>query len=126
MKNAGSKISGFLQKKYPNKKFVFVCGKGNNGGDGFAAALDLKIKNYEPVIFSLYTEKNLSDYTLYFYKKCIHQKIQIKNKLDTSLIEKKTSVIIDCILGIGFEGELRAEIQNWTKIIISLDPGINI
>ena len=50
MKNAGIKISGFLQKKYPNKKFVFVCGKGNNGGDGFAAALDLKIKN--PIVIS--------------------------------------------------------------------------
>ena len=66
MKNAGIKISGFLQKKYPNKKFVFVCGKGNNGGDGFAAALDLKIKNHEPVIYSLYPQKNLSDDTLYF------------------------------------------------------------
>ena len=117
MKNAGIKISGFLQKKYTNKKFVFVCGKGNNGGDGFAAALDLKIKNYEPVIFSLHTEKNLSDDTLYFYKKCIHHNIEIKNKLDTSLVENKTLVIIDCILGIGFEGELRAEIQNWTKLI---------
>ena len=117
MKNAGIKISGFLQKKYPNKKFVFVCGKGNNGGDGFAAALDLKIKNYEPVIFSLYTEKNLSDDTLYFYRKCLHHNIHIKNKLDTTLVENKTSVIIDCILGIGFEGELRAEIQNWTKFI---------
>ena len=117
MKNAGIKISGILQKKYPNKKFVFVCGKGNNGGDGFAAALDLKIKNHEPVIYSLYTEKNLTDDTLYFYKKCLHHNIQIKNKIDTSLIEKKTSVIIDCILGIGFEGELRAEIQNWTKFI---------
>ena len=57
MKNAGIKISDFF-RKIPNKKFVFVCGKGNNGGDGFAAALDLKIKNYEPVIYSLYTEKN--------------------------------------------------------------------
>ena len=37
--------------------------------------------------------------------------------MDTTLVENKTSVIIDCILGIGFEGELRAEIQNWTKFI---------
>ena len=81
MKNAGIKISGFLQKKYPNKKFVFVCGKGNNGGDGFAAALDLKIKNYEPVIFSLYTEKNLSDDTLYFYRKCLHHNIHIPDHI---------------------------------------------
>ena len=57
MKNAGNKISGFLREKYPNKKFVFLCGKGNNGGDGFAAALDLKIKNYEPVIKNVFIKK---------------------------------------------------------------------
>ena len=67
MKNAGIEISRFLQEKYSNKKFVFVCGKGNNGGDGFAAALDLKIKNYDPIIYLLYKEKYLADNTLYFY-----------------------------------------------------------
>ncbi|RPH05170.1 MAG: NAD(P)H-hydrate dehydratase [bacterium TMED144] len=125
MKNAGIEISRFLQEKYLNKNFFFVCGKGNNGGDGFAAALDLKIKNYDPVIYLLYKEKYLSDNTLYFYKECLHHNIQIKNKLDTSFVENKSSVIIDCILGIGFEGELRTEIQSWTKIINKFDNVIS-
>ena len=125
MKNAGIKISSFLQEKYSNKKFVFVCGKGNNGGDGFAAALDLKIKNYDPVIYLLYKKKYLADNTLYFYKECLHRNIQIKNKLDTSFLDYKSSVIIDCILGIGFEGELRTEIQSWTKIINKFDNVIS-
>lgn len=40
MENAGASVVRFLRKKFTlaQKKVVILCGKGNNGGDGYAAA----------------------------------------------------------------------------------------
>ena len=42
MDNAGKCISDYIESNHPGAKVVFVCGTGNNGGDGFAAALRIK------------------------------------------------------------------------------------
>jgi len=48
MENAGRGIGALLLDQIPNclnKKFIVVCGKGNNGGDGFVIARYLANKN---------------------------------------------------------------------------------
>jgi ADP-dependent NAD(P)H-hydrate dehydratase / NAD(P)H-hydrate epimerase len=45
MENAGAGVAGFCAKTFPAllaKQIVVLCGKGNNGGDGFVAARHLK------------------------------------------------------------------------------------
>jgi NAD(P)H-hydrate epimerase len=39
MDAAGRALADFLERERPGSKAVFVCGTGNNGGDGFSAAL---------------------------------------------------------------------------------------
>src|SRR5262252_8160568 len=42
MENAGSAVAEFAVSRYRNAKtFGVICGKGNNGGDGFVAARKL-------------------------------------------------------------------------------------
>src|SRR5450755_59171 len=42
MENAGTAVADFVLKKYPSMQSIgVICGKGNNGGDGFAAARKL-------------------------------------------------------------------------------------
>jgi len=40
MEHAGSAAVRFIREKFDlnNKRIVILCGKGNNGGDGFVAA----------------------------------------------------------------------------------------
>src|SRR5208283_2646442 len=42
MENAGSAVANFVISQYPSAERVgVICGKGNNGGDGFVAARKL-------------------------------------------------------------------------------------
>ena len=42
MENAGSAVAEFAQKHFDFNSVCVVCGKGNNGGDGFVAARKLQ------------------------------------------------------------------------------------
>src|SRR5271163_1889796 len=42
MENAGSAVARFVLREFPeHSKITVLCGKGNNGGDGFVAARKL-------------------------------------------------------------------------------------
>ena len=49
MENAGKALADAITKEYSGKKILFVCGTGNNGGDGFVAA---RILSSDCAIFS--------------------------------------------------------------------------
>jgi len=42
MENAGTAVAEFAQEHFDFTSVCVVCGKGNNGGDGFVAARKLK------------------------------------------------------------------------------------
>jgi len=50
MENAGNRVVDFLRETFAplsEQRVVVVCGKGNNGGDGFVVARMLKEKNWQ-------------------------------------------------------------------------------
>ncbi|HLW98272.1 MAG TPA: NAD(P)H-hydrate dehydratase [Candidatus Acidoferrales bacterium] len=54
MGNAGSGVVAFLQKEYPDlakRRILILCGKGNNGGDGFVVARLLFQLGSKPGVF---------------------------------------------------------------------------
>ena len=63
MKNAGQGLANFVQSKLikkDNAKIGVICGKGNNGGDGFAAASFLKDMDFNISIYSIAPIKEIS------------------------------------------------------------------
>src|SRR6202795_320273 len=48
MENAGTAVAEFVISRYPSAERIgVICGKGNNGGDGFVAARKLKAAGRE-------------------------------------------------------------------------------
>ena len=70
MGNAGNQIANTVLKFYPDTekyKILIICGKGNNGGDGFAAALSLK--QFNPQVYTIYPPDTLSSDGNQYYLK---------------------------------------------------------
>jgi ADP-dependent NAD(P)H-hydrate dehydratase / NAD(P)H-hydrate epimerase len=56
MENAGAAVADYLTNIFPdlsNRRILVLCGKGNNGGDGFVVARRLRERNAAPRVFLL-------------------------------------------------------------------------
>ena len=102
---------------------IIVCGKGNNGGDGYALARLLQNK-LEIILLCL--EPPTADEAKVQYEMCRRLGIRIwdaGSKEDFESFQKlcaelgERDFLIDCIYGTGFHGELKAEIKKILEIM---------
>ena len=112
MENAATGIADFiLQKSGPQKipEVLFICGKGNNGGDGLAVARKLCDKmNVKIFCTTIPTAKE----ALYQYDLCRQLELPFLSK-DEYFTECRNlqphDFIIDCLFGIGFHGTIKTD-----------------
>lgn len=111
--------------EWKDKKIAIVVGGGNNGGDGYALAGILKENGSDPVVIKV--SDKMSDDGKYYCDIALERGTQIVPYMeDTDL--GKYDIIVDCILGTGFVGEVRGTaaeaidaINNSGAYVISVD-----
>lgn len=111
MENAGRAVYQVIKQRFDlkDKKILFVCYHGNNGGDGFVAARHL-CDDAETDILFIGDESRLKKEALANFKKIEHnEKIQFLTDDDVDFDEY--DIIVDAILGIGIQGRLNREIS---------------
>ncbi len=93
---------------------AIVCGSGNNAGDGYALALILKDNGMDPVVICVYDR--FSEDGKYYYDKCALAGIRtvmwadaVKSQQDPL---KGYKTVVDCLLGTGFSGPVRPELES--------------
>ena len=106
----------------------FVCGKGNNGGDGFAVARHFAINGFEVSVIYLGSENEMSPDCLVNYK--ILSKLSKENKKvklkkfstsrDLNQI-RNCNIIFDAMLGSGMEGDLRQPYKSIVGYLNKID-----
>lgn len=115
MENAARKMADFIISKNPESVLI-LCGKGNNGGDGYALARMLLDKCQ--VLVYCQESPNTQEAQVQ-YQMCI--KLGVKIVTDFILPEKKPSVIVDCLYGIGFHGNLEEPIKKLLDQVNQID-----
>ena len=106
----------------PFKSIAIVCGSGNNGGDGYAAAHALQEKeqldNKRITIF--FTKEPKSPESIFFFEELHSQCIKLEkfsNEENVKNVLAKSDCIIDCLLGTGFSGVPRGDIKDAIEIV---------
>lgn len=90
--------------EWPDKKIAIVVGGGNNGGDGYALAGILKENGSDPVVIKV--SDKMSDDGKYYCDIALERGVQIVSYMENTNLGKY-DIIVDCILGTGFVGEVR-------------------
>lgn len=118
MENAGRNAARVIRHAalpQPNKGSVAIaCGSGNNGGDGFVIARHLMNCGIHTGIFLAADPARLAGDALTNYRICEKMRIPITDLRTPEQIEaavsqwERSDVLVDALLGTGFEGSVRA------------------
>jgi ADP-dependent NAD(P)H-hydrate dehydratase / NAD(P)H-hydrate epimerase len=120
MENAGSAVARFVLSDYPRAERIgVVCGKGNNGGDGFVVARRLVLAGLALRMILLCNPEDLrGDAATMFHK--MQETLRTLNVAATIITEASeldspdaadifaADVIVDAILGTGFRPPVSA------------------
>lgn len=115
---------------FKSKKIYIICGSGNNGGDGLALALILFKNNIDCFVYLV--KEKLSDDANYYLQEL--KKNNFQNIFNIKDCDFNSDVIVDCILGTGFSGDVKEEIAKIIekinaslayKISVDISSGLN-
>lgn len=108
MELAGLSCACAIEKTYPLAKYpriLFICGPGNNGGDGLVAARHLYHFGYSVSLYYPKHSKTLG----HLLKQLTSIDVKILDQMPTvQEIDEGWDVLGDAIFGFSFAGELRA------------------
>ncbi|MGA9965231.1 MAG: NAD(P)H-hydrate dehydratase [Terriglobales bacterium] len=108
MENAGSAVAEFVVARYPSAERIgVICGKGNNGGDGFVAARKLKAAGREVRVVLLAEPAELRGDAAEMFARLPVAPVIARNgdelEQEQARAVFESEVVLDAILGTGFK-----------------------
>lgn len=117
MCRAGTELARHaLDFKTVCRGYAVFAGKGNNSGDGFIAACCLSKSGMPVSVYLIYPPEFLSGDAKKAFQK-LDPIVNIHIGLPRDPRECENVCILDCLLGTGFSGQLRAPYPDWIEYI---------
>lgn len=110
MENAGTEAAGILTARFPKRpEILFLCGKGNNGGDALVMARLLAGQGW-PVAVSFLCGEQLSELAA-LNRSLLPQAVREVPPAQLHEATIQAGVLVDAVFGIGFHGTLPENIR---------------
>lgn len=121
MERAALGVSELVLSRHPRRHTLIVCGRGNNGGDGLAAARQLHLVGH-PVACVVLAESaaQLSADAQLNLNAAQQVGVNLRMASLPDYLLEETEVVIDCLLGTGAAGEMREPLRGWARAINAL------
>lgn len=114
MERSGDAVAKTVKKMTgAGKRVAILAGKGNNGGDGYAAAIKL-MADYEVTVYDIFSQGQKTEEGKYFLSQYKELGGKILNFAPTEEILsdiKNSGCIVDAVFGTGFHGEMPEAIR---------------
>ncbi len=133
MENAGSAIARFILQHYPEaNRIIVICGKGNNGGDGFVVARKLHRAGRVVEVLLLASRAELKGDALAMFERLPLRPIEVTSQQELEAESSRSlgncELIVDAILGTGFKppvtslyGDAIAAMNRSGKPVVAVD-----
>lgn len=137
MENAGRGAAETIHALTPRGTITIICGKGNNGGDGYVIARHLELLGRKVQIVSLVELDELTGDAAANALIATKSDLPIQVAKDGSSLEEaigQPATLVDCMLGTGAQGPPRtpysdairiANRLNCTRIAIDIPSGLD-
>ena len=113
MEHAAQGMEKFIRGKFPKKsKVLIVCGSGNNGADGIALS---RLLAYDYDVKLFYVKDSKSPMAILQHKRA--QAAGVKTTFELN----DCDVVVDAVLGTGFNGKFSSEVDAVIRTINKLD-----
>lgn len=117
---SGSAVARVIRKRAPKNKYVVIlAGKGNNGADGYAAAVDI-MGEYDVTVYDIFSAGQKGEEGRELIEEFLSLGGKIVNFEPTAEILthiRNAGCIVDAVFGTGFHGEMPENIRPLAKAI---------
>lgn len=124
MHSAGKAVAEAAAKacqKYSLNEIKIFCGKGNNGGDGYVAAIELQKANFKNIqVLSFASAKTIKGDAKFFFDQIDPQKISLTFISDVDQLgslDNENSCWIDAIFGTGLDRPIEEKLKNYLQYL---------
>jgi hydroxyethylthiazole kinase-like uncharacterized protein yjeF len=118
MERAALGVSSLIQSRYPHRHTLIVCGPGNNGGDGLAAARQLHLAGHPTAcVVTVSTPSDLSPDAALNFRAAQKVGVNLRVGKVPDYLWDETELVVDCLLGTGARGEMRGRLAEWARCI---------
>jgi NAD(P)H-hydrate epimerase len=116
MENAGARVARFIASRFSavtQRTIVILCGKGNNGGDGFVVARHLRAAGAAPNVYLFAAPEEMRGDAAENYKRWKDLSASLHVVRTSSEWKKEKSpvmaadILVDALLGTGVRGPVR-------------------
>jgi hydroxyethylthiazole kinase-like uncharacterized protein yjeF len=126
MEDAGTAVAEFAQKHFDFNSVCVVCGKGNNGGDGFVAARKLQEAGKKVTVIVLAKgPEELKGDAAEMFKRLTVEPCWVGDEADFEKAEIRPALqaglIVDAIVGTGFKPPLQGLARKAVEVINASD-----
>jgi len=133
MENAGSAIAKFIQQNFAAaNRIAVICGKGNNGGDGFVVARKLHRAGRVVEVLLLASRNDLRGDALAMFERLPLRPVEITTTQELNAESSRSTancdLMVDAILGTGFQPPVKglyadaiAVVNRSGKPIVAID-----
>ena len=118
MERAALGVSTLVRARFAGRHTLVVCGRGNNGGDGLAAARQLHLAGH-PVacVVAAASPADLSPDAALNFAAAEKAGVNLRINAVPDYLWDETELILDCLLGTGASGELKGRVAEWAALV---------
>lgn len=118
MERAALGVVEAVLELYAGSHTLILCGRGNNGGDGLAAARLLHLAGH-PVVCAVAADdpSTLSPDAAANLRSAEKMGVNLRMGRPPGYLWEETELVVDCLLGTGATGEIREPLDEWARLV---------